>query len=252
MTRSNLDIAREVWVAAQADIRGTRGESYFTDDRGVTLTPWPACLRFAPKLQHPCEQFFPALIVQATDARTGQALGSIQRIFLGWKMGKAQVDKPKMALGTIKGCVARLGEPIDGQPLLIAEGVENAATGMAASGLPACATFGTAGLKSFNPPDTVKWVIALGENDEANAKALAVLAPRLTGRGIRLDVVKPPPGLKDVNDFVNGTSGHTPEAGLALVKALIEAARRPLRQPPGQAPQPSRAIRMTTRRTSSR
>jgi hypothetical protein len=252
VTKSNLDIAREIWVAAQADIRGTRGESYFTADRGVTLTPWPACLRFAPKLQHPCEQFFPALIVEATDARTGQALGSIQRIFLGWKMGKAQVDKPKMALGTIKGCVARLGEPIDGQPLLIAEGVENAATGMAASGLPACATFGTAGLKSFNPPDTVKWVIALGENDEANAKALAVLAPRLTGRGIRLDVVKPPPGLKDVNDFVNGTSGHTPEAGLALVKALIEAARRPLRQPPGQAPQPSRAIRMTTRRTSSR
>jgi hypothetical protein len=152
-----------------------------------------------------------------------EAPGSIQRIFLGWKMGKAQVDKPKMALGPMKGTVARLGEPIDDQPLLIAEGVENAATGMAASGLPAWATFGTAGLKGFNPPDTVKWVIALAENDEANAKALAVLAPALAGRGIRLDVVKPPPGLKDVNDLVNGTSGNTPEAGLAVVRALIEA-----------------------------
>jgi hypothetical protein len=58
--KSYLDIAREILAAAQADIRGTRGESYFTIDRGVTLTPWPACLHFAPKLQHPCEQFFPA------------------------------------------------------------------------------------------------------------------------------------------------------------------------------------------------
>jgi hypothetical protein len=135
VTKSNLDIAREILAAAQADIRGTRGESYFTVDRGVTLTPWPACLRFAHKLQHPCEQFFPTLIVEATDARTGKAPGSIQRIFLGWKKGKAQVDKPKMALGPMKGAVARLGEPIDGQPLLIAEGVENAMTGMAASRL---------------------------------------------------------------------------------------------------------------------
>ena len=165
------------------------------------------------------------MVVEATDARTGQAPGSIQRIFLGWKKGKAQVDKPKMALGPMKGAVARLGEPIDGQPLLIAEGVENAATGMAASGLPAWATFGTAGLQKFNPPDTVKWVIALAENDEANAKALAVLAPAMAERGIRLDVVKPPAGLKDVNDLVNGTSGHTPEAGLAVVRALIEKAQ---------------------------
>jgi Toprim domain len=179
VTKSNLDIAREILAGAQADIRGTRGESYFTTDRGITLTPWPACLRFASKLTHPCEQSFPALVVEATDARTGQAPGSIQRIFLGWKKGKAQVDKPKVALGPVKGAVARLGEPIDGQPLLIAEGVENAATGMAASGMAAWATFGTAGLQGFNPPDTVKWVIALAENDEANAKALAVLAPSL-------------------------------------------------------------------------
>jgi hypothetical protein len=253
VTKSNLDIAREILAAAQADIRGTRAESYFTVDRGVTLSPWPACLHFAPKLQHPCEQFFPTLIIEATDARTGNGPGSIQRMFLGWKKGKAQVDKPKMALGPIKGCVARLGEPIDGQPLLIAEGVENAATGTAASGLPAWATFGTAGLKSFNPPDTVKWVIALAENDEANAKALAVLAPALSGRGIRFDVVKPPPGLKDVNDLVNGTSGHTPKAGLAVVKALIEAAQASAASATSATGnRPSRAIRMTTRRGSSR
>ena len=225
MTKSNLDIAREILAAAQADIRDTRGEGYFTADRGITLTPWPACLRFASKLTHPCGQFFPALVVEATDARTGRAPGSIQRIFLGWKRGKAQVDKPKMALGPMKGAVARLGEPTDGQPLLIAEGIENAMTGMAASRLAGWATFGTAGLQGFNPPDTVKWVIALAENDEANAKALAVLAPALAARGIRLDVVKPPSEIKDVNDLVNGTSGHTSEAGLAVVRALIEKAQ---------------------------
>jgi hypothetical protein len=49
----------------------------------------------------------------------------------------------------------------------------------------------------------------------------------LIPRGIEAHVARPPPGLKDFNDLVNGTSGHLPEAGRGLVKEAVEAATKP-------------------------
>jgi putative DNA primase/helicase len=70
----------------------------------------------------------------------------------------------------------------------------------------------------------MKHIVLLAENDEANGKALAQLIPALKGRGVRVDVARPPAGLKDMNDLVNGTSGHSAKDGLAAVKAAIERA----------------------------
>jgi putative DNA primase/helicase len=220
--------AKRIWDGSTS-IVGTGAET-FLQSRGITpLSPPPLCLRFAAKLKHPCEQYFPALVVQATHPETGAPIGGVQRIFLAWKGdGKAQVSpkEQKMSLGPCKGSVARLAEPIDGQPLLIGEGVETVLTTMEAASLPGWATLGTSGLKAFQPPDTIKHVILLAENDAGpNKKALDALIPMLTARGIKIGVARPPIGLKDFNDCVNGKSGHTPAAGLALVKAAIEAAQ---------------------------
>jgi hypothetical protein len=46
----------------------------------------------------------------------------------------------------------------------------------------------------------------------------------LAERGVTVRIARPPPGLKDFNDLVNGKSGHLPEAGRIVVKAAIEAA----------------------------
>jgi hypothetical protein len=43
-------------------------------------------------------------------------------------------------------------------------------------------------------------------------------------RGVRALIARPPLGLKDFNDCVNGKSGHLPEAGRIVVKEAIEAA----------------------------
>jgi uncharacterized protein (DUF927 family) len=219
---------RRLWADTQVLREDTRAANYLEVDRGIAPDgAWPECLRFAPNLRHPCEQFFPALIVQASDAATGAPTGGVQRIFLGWKSGKAQVEKKqqKMALGPMKGAVARLAQPIDGKPLLIGEGVETVLSAMRATGLPGWATFGTSGLKTLAPPDAVKSVILLAENDGGrNAKALEALIPALKTRDVKVAVAKPPSGLKDFNDLVNGTSGHTPAAGSPLIKRIIEAA----------------------------
>ena len=170
----------------------------------------------------------PGLIVQATNPATGEPLGGLQRVFLAWGgKGKAQVEKKeqKLSLGPMKGGVARLAEPIEGQPLLIGEGVETVLTAMEASSLPGWSTLGTSGLKAFTPPPGINHVIVLAENDGGpNQKALEVLIPALTAHGVRADVARPPPGLKDFNDCVNGVSGHEAGAGLALVKRAIDAA----------------------------
>ncbi|HWZ90057.1 MAG TPA: DUF927 domain-containing protein, partial [Polyangiaceae bacterium] len=57
-----------------------------------------------------------------------------------------------------------------------------------------------------------------------NEKALGEIVPVLAERGVTVRIARPPPGLKDFNDLVNGKSGHLPEAGRIVVKAAIEAA----------------------------
>jgi hypothetical protein len=227
MTEKTGASAKRIW-AESTPAAGTLADLYFMA-RGIDPPkPMPGCVRFAKPLKHPTEQYFPALVIQATDARTGKPTGGIQRVFLAWDgKNKAQVDKgqQKLSLGPMKGGVARLAEPIDGKPPIIGEGIETVLTPMQAVDLPGWATFGTSGLAAFSPPDDVKHVIALAENDGGpNNKALSKMIPQLKERGIRVDVVKPPPGLKDFNDFVNGKSGHTPEAGRAAIKKMIEEA----------------------------
>ena len=74
-------------------------------------------------------------------------------------------------------------------------------------------------------PDDVTEVILLAENDGGpNEKALNEIVPALAASGIKALIARPPPGLKDFNDSVNGKSGHLPEAGRIVVKKAIEAA----------------------------
>ena len=158
--------------------------------RGITLPdPGPECLRFAPKLRHPNEQFFPAMIALSTHPKTGAPVGGIQRTFLAWSgNGKAQVEKgeQKLSLGPCRGGVVRLADPVDGKPLLMGEGIETVLTVMEATGLPGWATLGTSGLANLELPDNVTEVILLAENDGGpNEKALSEIVSVLAGAELR-------------------------------------------------------------------
>jgi uncharacterized protein (DUF927 family) len=199
--------------------------------RGITPPePGPECLRFAPKLRHPNEQFFPAMVALPTYPKTGAPVGGIQRTFLAWSgSGKAQVERgeQKLSLGPCRGGVVRLADPVDGKPLLLGEGVETVLTVMEATGLPGWATLGTSGLVNLELPNNVTDVILLAENDGGpNEKALSEIAPVLAEHGVKALIARPPPGLKDFNDLVTGKSRHPPEAGRIVVKEAIEAAAK--------------------------
>ena len=225
--KTKADLADEIWDSAQP-IPGTSVEIYL-GSRGVSPPdPAPDRLRFAAKLTHPNGQYFPAMIALPTNPKTGEPIGGIQRTFLAWSgKGKAQVAKneQKMSLGPTRGGVIRLAEPSEGEPLILGEGVETVLTVMEATGLPGWATLGTSGLINLDLPDAVTEVILLAEDDGGpNEKALNEVLPALIARGVKARVARPPKGLKDFNDLVNGKSGHTPEAGRQVVKQAIEAA----------------------------
>ena len=121
---------------------------------------------------------------------------------------------------------------------------------MDATGLPRWSVFGTPGLTSFDPPDTVKAILFLAENDAdgKNAKALAVICPKLFERGIKIGVAYPPAGLSDVNELIRERDDKTRlhgsvESGLKVVRDIIETAKLKARSKedtagaaPGSAP----------------
>jgi len=245
---TTVDCAKKIWAAA-GPVLETVGEKYLRS-RGIELpSPTPKHLRFAAKLTHPNEQYFPALVALVTDAKTEAEMG-IERIFLAWRgTGKAQVEthQQTIPLGPTKGGVVRLGDARAGVPLLLGEGLETVLTSMQATGWPGWATLGSA--IGAELPDDVNHVIFLAENDGGpNERALDKACPALVAHGVRVRIARPPPRLKDFNDLVNGTSGHVPAAGLAVVK---DAIRHAPEFGAKSKPQPATTTKEPTRRSQA-
>jgi putative DNA primase/helicase len=176
------------------------------------------------------------LVVAGANPATGELYGGQFEYLAYGGRGFAPVgrkERKKTAFGTsLKGAVARLAEPVEGEFLLVGESWVTVKTVMDAAGLPGWSVFGTSGLTSFDPPDNVKAILFLAENDAdgKNAKALAVICPKLYERGIKIGVPRPPPGLNDFNEMVrlrdDGTRLHgTVGAGLKVVRDIVEKAK---------------------------
>jgi uncharacterized protein (DUF927 family) len=217
----------------------------YCDWRGLArFETAPAWLRFTPSGLHVgkdknglrFDQFFPMLLVAGEHPTTRELYGG-QREYLAYggrdfaPIGKQERRKTTPGC-SLKGAVARIAEPAGGEFLLVGEGWATVRTAMDAVGLPGWSVFGTSGLASFDPPDNVKAILFLGENDEdgQNAKALKTICPKLYERGIKIGVARPPAGLSDFNDLVrlrdDGTRLHgTVEAGHKVIRDIVEKAK---------------------------
>jgi len=173
---STEELAQRVWDIGKP-LKGPVVEAYY-GWCGLAV-PETRNLRFVASLKHYKNGgSYPAIIASAENLKG--VMTGIQRTWLAHDgSGEAPVPKneQKMSLGPTKGGAVRLGEPIDGVPLLLGEGVETTQTGMQATGWPGWATLGTVGLKAADLPDNAKDVILLGENDGGkNAAAIAKAA----------------------------------------------------------------------------
>jgi hypothetical protein len=188
--------ALAIWRAA-LPAPGTLVEVYLAA-RGIHLPATPA-LRFSPALKHPSGTVWPTMLALVTNGADGTPL-AIHRTFLAHDgSGKAPVEPAKMMLGACCGGVVRLAE--SGSPLLIAEGIETALSGIQMSGHAAWAALSTSGLRALDLPADVRDVIILADGDEAGEAAALACGRRWTQEGRRVRIARPP-RFSDFNDVL--------------------------------------------------
>lgn len=194
-------IARRIWSEG-LPLAGTVAEVYLSN-RSLK-PPYPADLRFHPRLEYRCYQtgevaHHPALLAAVRDA--SGALRGIQRTWLALGGGKALLADPRRSLGYLHGNGVWL-RPCDPQQpsgtLLIGEGIETVLSLRHA--IPAAAlvvALSASHLAGFILPPHVRHLFIARDNDPAGIRAAGRIAARAEALGISVTILRPV--LKDFN-----------------------------------------------------
>lgn len=138
-------------------------------------------IRGTKKLWHAEEACFMEGMVSMIQKLDGTPV-SLHRVYL--LPGKRWVKKIMPPLETITGCAVRLGYPMTGQPLHIAEGIESALAVRAMTDCvePVWATISAHGMENVEIPKQVEQVTIWGDHDDSytGQAAAYALARRLT------------------------------------------------------------------------
>jgi putative DNA primase/helicase len=193
---NSASFALKLW-GETAPAAGTVVERYLRG-RGLTC-PIPPVLRFHPRLWHRNGgAHWPAMIGARTDV-AGRIV-AVHRTYLTFEGKKAPVgDKVKMDLGPCRGTCIRLS-PVANE-LLIAEGIENALSGMVATGRPGWAAGSAAALRRAELPLEVRRITFLSDGDAASAGAERMCTAMWRSEGREVRIARPPAG-KDFNDVL--------------------------------------------------
>ena len=153
---------------------------------------------------------YPGLVCKVQDP-SGQWV-TLHRTYLSERGRKAMVDQPKKLMGlshdqTINGAAIRL-MPIDGDTLILCEGIETALSVAQGTGLPCWSVICANGLRSFQVPrefkHRLKRIAIFADNDRSQTGLLAaqVLAKRLRQEGFRSKIWMPSGPDTDWNDVL--------------------------------------------------
>lgn len=191
----NQDYALKIWRASQP-ATGTPAEAYLRG-RGIT-DPVPPTVRYHPAVKHTDTGLhLPCLIAAACNV--DRRVTGIQRIYLTHDGRKAPLNRPKMALGTLRGSAVRLAPTTD--RVWLTEGIEDALALIQMMGRPAWAVLGTSNFKTVELPQNIKQVILAPDGDDAGQGIIQETAIRLAGQGRDVRAAKLPAG-KDWCDLL--------------------------------------------------
>ena len=185
---------------------------YLTEVRGLTPPPggWPASLRCMNALEHwrdGAQSHHPAIVAALARAPEGP-VEAIGRVWLADDgRGKASVAPNKAALGPIKGLACWMGTP--SARLVVAEGLEDALSILAAGAAFVCAAFTGDNIANLTPPPGVAEIVVFGDRakngeglDAVGARAVARARPRWEAAGVAVRVVVAGAPHKDANDVL--------------------------------------------------
>ena len=200
--------ASEIWDEAHPISPGDPVHKYLSG-RKITLSEYPSDLRCHPAL--PCWEMddhgkpvkigiYPCMLA-VVRSPAGRPV-ALHRTYLTKDGHKAPVPSPKKIMKALDltGSAVRLFPPREGF-LAITEGIEDALSAWILWQIPAWAALGTSGMRSFVPPEEVREILVLSDNDEPGKKAALELAFRLkeTKKAVR---VMTPDGQKDINGIL--------------------------------------------------
>ncbi len=217
----NRPLALEIWHASQP-AENTLAQDYLRG-RGITV-PIPASVRYHPGLKHADTGLdLPCLVAAACDV--DRKITAIQRIFLTHDGRRAPLNRPKMALGALRGSAVRLAPTVD--RVWLTEGIEDGLAVVQMMGEPAWAVLGTSGFKNVELPENIKQVILAPDGDEAGQAVIREVANRLAGQGREVRAAKLPPGRDwcDVLDDFEERAGIL-EFDLEQIRPEAEAIAR--------------------------
>ena len=189
--------ARAIWSEA-LPIDGTLAETYLRA-RGITCS-LPKTLRFHPNCWHRATaKRYPAMVA----AVQGNKLAAIHRTFLRPDgSGKADVETPKMMLGSTAGASVRLTE--GREALVVCEGIETAlslSNGLLRVPAAIWAALSTSGMRNLSLPPQAGQLTIAPDGDKAGREAASALAARADALGWRVALLPAPEGL-DWNDVL--------------------------------------------------
>jgi hypothetical protein len=223
--------AQRLWLSAPKLEPGDVVDRYLTS-RGIGLSQLgrrPGCLHAGQSIVHRDGAHWPAMLA-AVVAPDGRHVAT-HRTYLqvvepripgaAGEVRKAPVDPVKMVLGDFRGaCIpvwkGEHKQPLrglpDGVPVYITEGIEDAlSVALLMPEARVVAAISIANMAAIWLPPQVGEVVLVDQNDPATlpnglphptaqAKLDAIAAHARHGRTVR--VAKPPPGIKDFNDWV--------------------------------------------------
>ena len=191
--------ALAIWNRA-VPATGTLAEAYLRW-RGITI-PCPDAIRF---INLPYGQTLPMpCLVAAIRNATGDVIG-IQRIWLAPDgKGKADLPKPKLSLGRIRGGAIQLSALNDTGVLVVCEGPEDGLSLLQMMQCPVWVAAGATLLPGMQFPPAVKTIVIGADNDSAGMAAVAHATAAFNARGLSVRVIRPLTGFKDFNDELRG------------------------------------------------
>ena len=230
------EAARHLWQHCRA-IDGTHAEAYLRA-RGIERCRF-AALRFHPALFHRDDggvRRLPAMVAAVT-ADTGEHPGPAERpahgavcgVLRTWldptRPAKANLTRPRKALGRVHGRAVRFGAP-DAGTLLVGEGIETVLSIVTA--IPdtvAAAALSAGSLSAFLPPAGVTRLVIARDNDPEGERAAERLARRCARACV--DAVLVAPSGDDFNSDLLALGAPALRARLApLFRHTLRAADR--------------------------
>jgi Toprim domain len=194
--RHRRNVAQGVWAKSLGG-PGSLGDIYLAS-RGIKIPRWPATLRFLPA--SPPAYPWPALVAAfgVPSEVEPSVLCIEERNVVGIQLtyirhdgsGKAPVKPNKLTVGSGHHMPIVLAPPNDNLGLIVAEGIEDALSAHAATGLGAWAAAGAGRMARMAEmvPIYIDQVTVIADDNEVGLKGAMGLSARLRDRGISAEI----------------------------------------------------------------